>query len=290
MSAMSVALCGVGLMGEAVGERILNAGYSLSVYNRTPGKTRSLETAGAAVARDRLDLLSGNDVCITVVSDDDALEAVALGPSGLLAGASSGTTLIDMSTVSAAASARVAEAAAKANVGYLRAPVSGNPTVVRAGNLTIIVSGPEAALEDARDLLEAIGPNVYHVGPDEQARVVKLALQVFIGGTAELLAEALLLAERGGVERATFLDVLGNSAVGSPFVKYKTPPLLADDFSATFTTDMLLKDIGLVLAQAESTTTPLPLATRLEELVRSTIEAGYADDDFMALYLALRGS
>ena len=287
---VSVALCGVGLMGEAVGERILEAGLPLTVYNRTPEKTRALETAGANVASDLQGLLSSNAACITVVSDDDALEAVALGPSGLLGGASSGTTLIDMSTVSAAASARIAEAAAKSNVNYLRAPVSGNPAVVRAGNLTIIVSGPEAAFEDARELLEVIGPNVYHVGSDEQARVVKLALQVFIGGTAELLAEALLLAERGGVERATFLEVLGNSAVGSPFVKYKTPALLADDFSATFTTDMLLKDIGLVLAQAESTATPVPLATRLDELVRSTIDTGYADDDFMALYLALRGS
>lgn len=288
MSKPSISLLGLGLMGTAIGERVLAAGYPLTVYNRTPGKADALAADGASIASDARGLLSPGPVCITVVSDDAALEAVALGDEGVLTGAAPGTTLIDMSTVSPVASARVAAAADDAGVHYLRAPVSGNPAVVRAGNLTIIVSGPESALEEARPLLEAIGPNIYYVGADEQARVVKLALQIFIAGTTQLLAEALLLGERGGVERATLLEVLGGSVVGSPFVKYKTGPLLADDYSATFTTEMLLKDIGLVLAQAEASASPAPLAAQLEELVRSTIAAGYGDADFMALYLTLR--
>lgn len=285
---MKVALAGLGRMGTPIAERILAAGNELTVYNRTAGKAAALAALGAEVAADRSRLLAENRACVTVVSDDAALEAVTLGDGGVLARAAAGTILIDMSTVSPAASARVAAAADAAGVRYLRAPVSGNPTVVRAGNLTIVVSGPVDALAEARELLEQIGPNVHYVGEGEQARVVKLALQVLIGGTAELLAEALVLAERGGVDRSVLLEVLGSSAVGSPFVKYKTGPLLADDYSATFTTEMMLKDVELVLGFAAESGTPLPLTDELKRLVVATIGAGYGDADLMALYLALR--
>ena len=196
-----------------------------------------------------------------------------------------------MSTVSPDASARIAEAAERASVGYLRAPVSGNPAVARAGKLTIIASGPRPIFERALPLLEAIGPTVRYVGDAEQARVVKLALQILIGGTAELLAEALVLAEAGDVERAVLLETLGESAVGSPFVKYKTPALLADDYSVTFThTLMMLKDVDLVLAAADSRGVQAPLTAALRELLRAAIEAGHGEADFMALYPALRDS
>lgn len=280
-----LALAGLGLMGTAIAERLLEAGHELTVYNRTPGKSRPLEERGAAVADGLGGLLADNPVCITMVSDDAALEAVT---TELFAGAQAGSLLIDMSTVSPAASARVAEAASAAGVRYLRAPVSGNPTVVRAGNLTIIASGPADVFAAARPLLEDIGPTVHHVGEAEEARVVKLALQVLVGGTAELLGEAIVLGEAGGVDRAALLEVLGSSAVGSPFVRYKTAPLLADDFSATFTTAMMLKDVGLILEFAQAGGVELPFVRRLRELLTTTIDDGHRDEDFMALYLSLR--
>lgn len=282
---MNVAAIGLGNMGLPIAERVLAAGHALTVYNRTSGKADGLVALGAAEATSARDCVRDAGVCITVLSDDPALEAVA---TDVLAGARPGTVLIDMSTVSVAASSRVAEACSGAGVEYVRAPVSGNPSVVRAGNLTIIVSGPAASLERVEPLLRAIGPNVYEVGEAEQARVVKLALQVMIGGTAELMSEALLLGEAGGVGAAKLLEVMGNSAVGSPFVKYKTGPLLAGDYSATFTTAMMKKDLALVLGFAGETGVPLPLTAALEGLVQDTIEAGYADVDFMALYLRLR--
>lgn len=285
---MRVALVGLGNLGTAIAERIVAAGYPLTVYNRTRPKTESLAALGAEVADAPGGLLSTAAACVTVLADDAALEQVALGPAGLLAGAAPGSLLVDMSTVSRASSARIAAAAETAGVRYLRAPVSGNPTVVRAGNLTIIVSGPAADLEDARPLLETIGPNVYHVGEAEEARVVKLALQVLVGGVAELLGEAIVLGEAGGVDRATLLEVIGNSAVGSPFVKYKSGPLLAEDYSATFTTEMMVKDVELVLGLAEEGGAELPFMRRLGDLLRETIAAGYGDADFMALYLRLR--
>jgi len=285
---MKVALVGLGRMGVPIAERILAARHELTVWNRSPGKADDLVAQGAAVGESPKDLLGASDVCITVVSDDAALEAVTLSNGGVLAGARPGTVLVDMSTVSVAVSGRIAAAAEGADVGYLRAPVSGNPGVVRAGNLTIIVSGPSEPFERVEPLLKTIGPNVYYVGEAEQARVVKLALQVMIGGTAELMSEALVLGEAAGVSRERLLEVMGNSAVGSPFVRYKTAPLLEDDYSATFTTAMMKKDLGLLLGFADERGVPLPMTSELEGLLDDAIEAGYADLDFMALFLSLR--
>jgi 3-hydroxyisobutyrate dehydrogenase-like beta-hydroxyacid dehydrogenase len=196
--------------------------------------------------------------------------------------------LVDLSTVSPGASRRVASLAERASVDYLRAPVSGNPGVVRAGNLTFIVSGPAEALERARPVLLAIGPTIRVVGDAEQARIVKLATNLVIAGLAQLMAEALVLAEASGVSRAALLETLGASAAGAPFVKYKTEPLLRDDYSATFTSILMEKDLDLVLEAAEAAGVALPLAGELKALIRSTIEAGYGQDDFMALFLRLR--
>jgi 3-hydroxyisobutyrate dehydrogenase-like beta-hydroxyacid dehydrogenase len=281
--AAPVSVVGLGRMGEPIAERILAAGHPLSVFNRTAAKAQPLVERGAARLESAADALRAADVCVTMLADDAALEAVALE---ILGSARRGTALVDMSTVSVAASARVAERAAGAGVEYLRAPVSGNPGVVRAGALTIVVSGPEAAARELDPLLRAIGPNVFYVGEGEAARVVKLALQVLIGGTAQLLAEALVLAEGAGVDRARLLEVVGASAVGSPFVKYKTEPLLRDDYSATFTTSMMLKDVDLVL---ELSGAELPLTRRLRELLDEAARTKLADLDFMALYLQLRG-
>jgi 3-hydroxyisobutyrate dehydrogenase-like beta-hydroxyacid dehydrogenase len=190
--------------------------------------------------------------------------------------------------VSPAASARVAVVAEEADVAYLRAPVSGNPSVVRSGNLSFIVSGPRAALEGVEPVLRTIGPTLHHVGDAEQARIVKLAINLVIAGLAQLMSEALVLGETSGVARADLLEVMGSSAAGAPFVKYKTEPLLRDDFSATFTTTLMEKDIDLALDAAAEAGVELPVTGELKELLRSAIEAGYGNDDFMALYLYLR--
>jgi 3-hydroxyisobutyrate dehydrogenase-like beta-hydroxyacid dehydrogenase len=286
---MHVALAGTGLMGTAIAERLLDAGHELTVYNRTAARAQPLVDRGASLAPSADALLAADaDLCITMLADDQALLELITDPGGILAGARAGTTLVDMSTVSVAASKAVAAAAEQAGVAYLRAPVSGNPTVVRAGNLTIVVSGPRDVYERAEGLLREIGPTVYYAGDAEQARVVKLALQVMIGGTAELMSEALVLGAAGGVEPSVLLEVMAKSAVGSPFVTYKTAPLLNHDYSATFTTAMMAKDVGLVLDLGAENGVELPFTEELASLLRKTIEQGHADEDFMALYLSLR--
>jgi 3-hydroxyisobutyrate dehydrogenase-like beta-hydroxyacid dehydrogenase len=268
-------------------ERLLEAGFPLVVYNRSADKAERMAEQGATVARSVGDLAAGVDVVLTSLSNDEALESVA---AEILSAARPGTVLVDMSTVSPAASARVAGEAEAASVAYLRAPVSGNPSVVRAGSLSFIVSGPAETLQLVEPVVRAIGPTIRHVGEGEQARIVKLAINLMIGGLAELMSEALVLGEAAGVAREDLLEVMGSSAAGAPFVKYKTEPLLRDDFSATFTTALMEKDIDLILDAARDNGVELPVGRELKALLRAASEAGYADDDFIALFLYLRSA
>jgi 3-hydroxyisobutyrate dehydrogenase-like beta-hydroxyacid dehydrogenase len=282
---IAVGLIGLGNMGTAIAERLLDAGYPLVVNNRTPEKAEALEARGAVVAKTPEELVQRVDVVITSLANDEAFEDVT---ARVIAAARPGLVLVDTSTVSPGASARVASLAEAASVRYLRAPVSGNPSVVRAGNLTFIVSGARDALEEVEAVIRAIGPTIHLVGDGEQARIVKLAINLMIGVLAEVMSEALVLGETAGVSRAKLLEVMGSSAAGAPFVKYKADPLLRDDFSATFTTALMEKDIDLVLDAADDAGVELPLAREMKTRLRAAVDAGYADDDFMALFLHLR--
>ena len=280
-------LIGLGNMGTAIGERLLDAGYPLVVNNRNREKADAFGALGAAVAATPEDLVAQVDVVLTSLADDEAFEEVA---GRVVAAAPPGTVLVDMSTVSPDASARVASLAELASVRYLRAPVSGNPSVVRAGNLSFIVSGPRETLDDVKTVIEAIGPTIHHVGDGEQARTVKLAINLMIAVLAQVMSEALVLGETAGVSRAALLDVMGSSAAGAPFVKYKTEALLRNDFSATFTTELMEKDIDLVRDAARDAGVELPLATEMKTHLRAAIDAGYADDDFIVLLQHLRSA
>lgn len=283
----SVAVVGLGHMGLAIAERIIDAGYPVAAANRTPGRDSALVERGATRLDSVAAALVHAQVCVTSLADDMAVQAVILGDGGILDRAPAGTTLVEMSTISVAASAEVAEAAAEAGVQYLRAPISGNPAAVRSGKAAVFVSGPAEEAARQEKLLLAIAPAVRYLGDGEQARVAKLALQVLIGGTAELLAEALVLGESAGVDRKTLLEVIGASVVGSKFVEYKTEPLLRDDYSATFTTDMMRKDVDLVLDLAGETGAELPFTSELRSLLEETSESGHGDDDFISLVVQL---
>ena len=193
-----------------------------------------------------------------------------------------------MSTIGIPTSERIAKRADECGAAYLRSPVTGNPAVVAAGNLGLIVSGPRDAYQAVEDVLRDIGPNHFYVGPAEQARVVKLAINLMIAGTSELIAEALVMAERNDIDRAQMLEVMGGSVVGSPFVKYKTEALIADDYASTFTTEGLYKDIALALECANAVGVPLPIGALVQQLVQGCISQGMGDIDFMSLLPRLR--
>jgi 3-hydroxyisobutyrate dehydrogenase-like beta-hydroxyacid dehydrogenase len=284
---MRVAVLGLGRMGIPISERLEGAGHELSVWNRSPGPTQAYKDRGIRVLGRPSEAWEHADVCITMLADGPALEAVALGKDGLLAGEGDGV-LVDMSTVGTDSSSRVAEECERRGVSFLRAPVSGNPSVVAAGNLGIIVSGPKDAFDRLGETLRDIGPNLFYVGAGEESRIVKLALNVMIGGTAQLMAEALVLAEKYGIDRAAMLEVIGGTAMGSPFVKYKTDALVADDYSSTFTASLLYKDLALALEAAHDVGAPLPVAAVTQQLVEACIATGMGDADFTALLPHLR--
>jgi 3-hydroxyisobutyrate dehydrogenase-like beta-hydroxyacid dehydrogenase len=280
-----IALVGLGNMGQAVAERLLDAGYSLAVFNRTPGRDEELLRRGASRLEGPERALVDADVCVLSLANDDAVESAVRS---ILNRAVRGKLLVDLSTISVDASRRIADAAEDAGIGYLRAPLSGNPVAVRAGRAAVIVSGPADVARRNEGLLSSIAATCRYVGEGESARVMKLVLQIFIGGTAELLAEGLLLGEAAGVERKALLDVIGASVVGSPFIEYKTGPLLHDDYSATFTTSMMEKDVDLVLDLADEVGAELPFTRELRSLLAAASDAGHADQDFMSLLLLLQ--
>jgi 3-hydroxyisobutyrate dehydrogenase-like beta-hydroxyacid dehydrogenase len=285
---VNLGVVGLGRMGVPIARRLLAAGHGVSVYNRSPGPARPLVREGAVEVDAPEGVWGGSEACITMVSDDKALREVTLGEGGLLAGPPSGRVLVDMSTISPAGSREIAEAARAAGVAYLRAPVSGNPSVVEAGNLGILVSGDRSVFDQLEPTLRDIGPNVFYVGEEEQARVLKLALNLMIAGTAELMAEALVLGEASGLDRAQVLEVIGSTAVGSPFAKYKAAALVADDYSPTFSTALMDKDLTLALAAGQEAGVPLPVTGLVKELLEECIALGLADDDFMVIVPRLR--
>lgn len=273
-------------MGSAIAERLEKAGHELSVWNRSSGASEPFAARGVRVLDGPADAWSHAELCVTMLSDGPAVEAVG---EGLLGGEPpDGAALVDMSTISADSSAQVAARCADRGVAFLRAPVSGNPSVVAAGNLGIIVSGPHGEFERLRPTLADIGPNIWFVGDGERARIVKLALNLMIGTTAQMMAEALVLAEKNDIDRATMLEVMGGSAIGSPFVKYKTDALVADDYASTFTASLLYKDLALALEAAHEAAVPLPLTAATQQLVEGCIAGGMGDDDLTALLPRLR--
>lgn len=284
---MRIAVLGLGQMGTPIAERLEQAGHELSVWNRSPDALGPFKERGIRVLDDPSEAWHHADCAITMLSDGAALEAVVLSERGLLESAERGV-LIDMSTISVTASARVAAECERRGVAFLRAPVTGNPSVVRAGNLGIIVSGPREEFDRLVATLRDIGPTVFYVGSREEARIVKLALNLMIAGTVELISEALVLAQKHGIGSGEMLEVMGASAVGSPFVKYKTDALVAEDYSSTFSARLMYKDLALALEAANDAELPLPVTALTQQLFQGCIATGMGDWDLTALLPRLR--
>ena len=273
---------GVGRMGMEMGRRLLDGGCDLAVFNRSMGKAEPLIRLGAKPAGSAAELAARDIVFITVGSSDDLISAV-LGPDGLMSGPGAPRVLIDCSTVSAGASARVRAEIADRGTAFLAAPVMGNPKVVRAGKMTAAVSGPRDAFDLAEPYLDMLGRGVTYVGGGEEARTVKLCHNLILGVVAQSLAEITVLAEKSGISRQAFLECLNKSVMGSLFTGYKTPAYVNLDFEPTFTATLLRKDFDLGLAAAREHEVPMPVAAVVHQLIQGLVGRGYGDADFAAL-------
>ena len=283
VSEMSIGWIGVGRMGAAMAGRLAAAGEDVTVWNRTRAKAEALTDSGCRVA-DTIADLRDRDVVFTMVSGPADLEQVLIGDGGLLTDPDHlPGAVVDCSTVDAETSAAMREACDQHGVAFLSAPVSGNGKVVKAGKLTLVVSGPEETWLKVAPLLESLGNGATYVGEGDVARLAKVCHNLMLGVVTQCLAEITVLAEKGGMSRAAFLDFLNKSVMGSTFTRYKSPAFVHLDYHPTFTPLLLRKDFDLGFAAAHDLDVPMPVSAAAAAAVQASVSSGRVDEDFAIL-------
>jgi 3-hydroxyisobutyrate dehydrogenase len=280
---ITVGWIGAGRMGSAMASRLARAGEDVTVWNRTRAKAEALTEVGCAVA-DTIAELRDHDVVFTMVSTPADLEQVLVGEGGLLADPDHVPgVVVDCSTVSTESSAAMRAACQDRGVDFLAAPVSGNGRVVLAGGLSLVVSGPEETYERVRHLLDHLGKGSTYVGDGDVARLAKICHNLMLGVVTQSLAEITVLAEKGGMSRAAFLEFLNNSVMGSVFTRYKTPAFVHLDYTPTFTPILLRKDFTLGFAAAHDLDVTMPVAAAAGVAVQAGVSSGRVEEDFAIL-------
>ncbi len=276
---------GTGRMGSAIATRLLDAGVDLAVWNRTRSKAEPLAEKGATVVDSPRDL-ADRDIVFTMVGGPSDVLEVAFGDQGVLSSPDARPSiLIDSTTIDPATSQELTDRAAEMGTAVLACPVSGNPKVVKSGQLTVVTSGPEAAFQTAKPYIEQFGRKVTYVGDTDQARLVKIAHNLMLGVVTQSMAEIALLCEAGGVKRSDLLEFLNDSVMGSTFTRYKSPAFVNLDFTPTFTSHLLRKDLELGLEASRQYDVPLPVTALTHQIVMENIGLGHGDQDFANLLI-----
>ena len=271
-------------MGSRMVKRLLDAGHSVTGYNRTRAKAQWLLDTGMKWAETPRAVADSAEVVFSMVSDTAALQAITAGPHGIVAGLAVGKIYIDMSTVSPAASRDIAQQVAAKGAQMLDAPVSGSVSTLEEGKLSFMVGGDRVAFEQARSILEAIGPKVTYVGGNGLAVSMKIATNLSLAVQMLAFSEGVLLAEKSGITRETAVEVLLNSVIASPMVKYRGPFVLNMPEEAWFDVDMMQKDLLLALEMGLKLNVPLPTTAITNQMLTSARAAGLADKDFAILF------
>ncbi len=282
-----VGFVGLGVMGSRMVRRLLAAGYPVTGYNRTRSRAQELLDAGMRWAESPAAVAREAEVTISMVSDTAALRAITEGEEGVLAGLGPGKVYVDMSTVSPAVSADLAARVATRGAQMLDAPVSGSVSTLEQGRLSIMVGGERAVFERVRPILQAIGPKVTYVGTNGQAVLMKLATNLSVAVQMLAFSEGLLLAEKGGIPRATAVEVLLNSVIASPMLLYRGPFVLEMPAEAWFDVAMMQKDMLLALEQGRRLGVPLPTTAVTNELLTAARAMGLERQDFAVLHQVL---
>jgi 3-hydroxyisobutyrate dehydrogenase-like beta-hydroxyacid dehydrogenase len=279
-----LAFVGLGAMGSRLTRRLLDAGYPVTGYNRTAAKARALVDAGMRLAPTPRDAAAAADVVFTMVTDNQALRAIAFGADGVIAGLRPGATLVEMSTVSPDVTREIGEAVTARGAAMLDAPVSGSTVSVEQGAASIQVGGDAAVLERVRPYLLAMGPNgVTHVGALGLAKAMKVATNLGVAVQILAFCEAVALAEKSGIPRELAVDALMRSVIASPLVKYRGPYVIGKMAAhAAFPVPMIQKDLQLALDQARAVGVPLPLTALTQEWMTKARSLG--DHDFAVVF------
>jgi 3-hydroxyisobutyrate dehydrogenase-like beta-hydroxyacid dehydrogenase len=278
---------GLGVMGGQMVDRLLTHGHNVTGYNRTRKKAQWLIDKGMKFADTPRDVADAADVTLSMVTNSDALEQVAEGLDGILAGLSAGKLLVDMSTVSPAVSKHLAEKVRAKGADMLDAPVSGSVITLQQGKLSVMVGGRKETFEKAKPILMDIGPKVTHVGENGLALVMKIATNLSLAVQMLAFSEGVLLAEKSGIPREVAVDVLTHSAVASPMVQYRGPFVLQMPEEAWFNVNMMQKDMLLALELGRQVDVPLPMSAASNQMLTAARGMGLEEQDFAVVFQVL---
>jgi 3-hydroxyisobutyrate dehydrogenase-like beta-hydroxyacid dehydrogenase len=286
---MNIVWLGFGKMGEPMALRVAAAGHTLQVFDisderRAAARAQNLEVSGSFE-----DPVGRADVIVSSLPNDAAALQVLSGDGGALMHAKPGTLLIDTSTISVSASAAIAKTVASRELGYLRAPISGSVLAAANGTLTTFISGTEDVIEQARPIVSAYASTIRVVGDAEQARVMKLAVNLMVTTLVASLGEAYALCTKGGIAPKVALDAISASAIGSPHLKFKADALERRDFTPTFTVGQMRKDLKLISDGARELDVPVLLGAAVEQIMSATEACGFGGEDYIACAKVIAG-
>lgn len=278
---------GLGVMGSRMAKRLLDAGHSVTGYNRTKPKAQWLLDAGMKWADSPRAAIESSEAVFSMIANNSALRAVTEGKEGILAGLSTGKIYIEMSTVSPAAIREIAKQVEATGAEMLDAPVSGSSITLEEGKLSFMVGGKPEVFQKVLTYLQAIGPRAIYVGGHGLAAAMKVATNLSLAVQMLAFSEGLLLAEKSGIARATAAEVLFNSVIASPMVKYRGPFVLNMPDEALFDVNMMQKDLLLALEMGRQLDVPLPTAAVTNEFLTAARGMGLADKDFAIVFEVL---
>jgi 3-hydroxyisobutyrate dehydrogenase-like beta-hydroxyacid dehydrogenase len=275
-----VGFAGLGAMGAGIARRLADAGHAMTTWNRTPAKAQPLLDAGLGWADTPRELAAGSDLLFTMLTDSSALEATAAGDDGILAGLRPGTVWADLSTIAPDVSVLMAGRAADRGAAFMDCPVSGSPATLAAGQMSVMVGGDRAAFDHVASVLEAIGPKVTYIGPNGQAILTKVAINLALVVSVTAFAEGVALVEKAGVDRAAVVDAALKSVIASPVLGYRAP-LLVDDDAVFADVDLQQKDLVLAQDLARRLGATVPTCSAASDMLSAGRSTAKRDRDFL---------
>ena len=284
----SIGFIGIGHMGSHMAQRLLDAGYQVTVYDRTEEKAQEVGQRGALVAQTAKELAANCQIVMVCVTNDEAQHDVMFGPDGALAGVHAGSIIIDLSTVSPDASRRLFQAAQEQGVSMIDAAVSGSVPQVDQGSLVIFVGGEQTTYQECKPLLDVLGTNSFYMGASGMGTTMKLVVNTLLGLGMQALAEAIALGEKAGVEKGLLLDVLGQTAVLTPGQKSKLDNVRRGQYPTSFALSLMHKDFSLVLSQAYDLSVSMPATAAAQQMYTAAMAKGM-DEDFSIMIQFMEG-
>ena len=283
-----IGFIGMGIMGQPMSLNLIKAGFDVTAYNRTESKTKPIVVAEGKSASSPKETAENSDIIITIVSDTPDVEEVILGENGVINGAKEGSVVIDMSTISPSATQEIAERLSEKGIEMLDAPVSGGDTGAKNGTLAIMVGGKKEVLENCMPVFEAMGKTITHCGGNGMGQIVKLCNQILVSVTNMAVSEAVLFAQKSGVDAQTMIEATKGGAAGSWQLANQGPKMVDEDFAPGFMIDLQQKDLRLVLEAASKMNLPIPALSLVHQFYHGNQAHGEGTEGTQALYKSVK--